>query len=216
MCAATASCTGSTRQLALPGGQQALLTDTVGFIRKLPAQLIAAFRATLEEIAEADLVLHVLDASHPTVVEQSQTVLETLVALRAANRPRLTVLNKIDLLDKGAEEVPALAQELGLAGNYVAISARAVAGLDQLLRYIAREIQGGMAPLEALIPYDHGELVALWHEHGVVEREEHEETGTRITGRLPTALVARVAPFQLRGRERAVGVRRSGERRAKQ
>jgi len=197
-----------TRELALPGGQELLLTDTVGFIRKLPPQLVAAFRATLEEIAEADLVLHVLDASHPAVVEQSQTVLETLVQLRAANRPRLTVLNKVDQLDDPAAEVPALAHELGLSGGYVAISAREGRGLDQLLEAIRDELQGRMAALEAVIPYEHGELAALWHQHGVVEREDHEEGGTRMVGRLPAALAARFAPFQVRRRrERAVGER---------
>jgi GTP-binding protein HflX len=201
-----------TRQLALPGGQELLLTDTVGFIRKLPPQLVAAFRATLEEIAEADLVLHVLDASHPAAVEQSQTVLETLVQLRAANRPRLTVLNKVDQLDDPAAEVPALARELGLAGGYVAVSAREGRGLDRLLEAIRDELQGRMTPVEALIPYEHGELAALWHQHGVVEREQHEEGGTRIVGRLPAALAARLAPFEVRRRrERAVGERRRRE-----
>ena len=191
-----------TRQLELPGGQQILLTDTVGFIQKLPTQLIAAFRATLSEVTEADLLLHVVDVSHPNVVEQVQTVLETLITLRAANRPCLTVLNKIDLLEQGEEDVAEIARDLGLAGNYVAISAEHGWNLDQLFMCITDMIQQSMLPVEAFVPYARNDLVALWHRHGVIEQEQHEAEGTRIRGRLPEMLVESFAPFRP-GREQA-------------
>ena len=104
-----------TRRLRLPAGGTALLTDTVGFIHKLPAQLVAAFRATLEELAEADLLLHVVDITHPNTAEQSQTVEDTLTALGLTEKPRITVLNKVDLLyrrDGGTIEGPRSLEEL--------------------------------------------------------------------------------------------------------
>src|SRR5262249_31324196 len=88
----------TTRRVTLPGGQHVLFTDTVGFIQKLPTELVAAFRATLEEIREATLLLHVLDITHPNAEQQTQTVLDTLKELDADNRPILTVLNKVDKL----------------------------------------------------------------------------------------------------------------------
>jgi len=195
----------TTRQLELSGGQQVLLTDTVGFIHKLPTQLVAAFRATLEEINEADLLLHVVDTSHPNVAEQTQTVLETLIALRAANRPRLTVLNKIDLLEHAEEDAANVARSLGLAGNYVAVSVGQGWNLDGLLRCISAELRQGMVAIEALLPYARSDLVSLWHQHGVIEREEHQGEGTRLSGRLPNQLIAQISPFQVR-RQRATGV----------
>src|SRR5581483_11183563 len=125
----------TTRQIELPGGQQALLTDTVGFIQKLPTQLVAAFRATLEEIREADLQLHVLDITHPNASQQTDTVLETLKELRAGERPIITVLNKVDLLSGVDEhEVGRLAGELGLPDDYVAVSAERGWGTEALLK----------------------------------------------------------------------------------
>ncbi len=197
-----------TRQLDLPGGQQILLTDTVGFIQKLPTQLVAAFRATLEEINEADLLLHVVDGSHPNAIEQVHTVLETLIELRAANRPRLTVLNKLDQLEGGEESAAEIARDLGLSGNYVAISAQQGWNIDELLSCITSNLQQNMLPAEVLLPYDRSDLVAFWHRHGAIEQEQHEEGGTRIKGRLPAPLIDQIAPFLVRRqRTRTVGTR---------
>src|SRR5207237_3709634 len=111
------------RRLALPGGGSAVLTDTVGFIQKLPTQLVAAFRATLEELADADLLLHVVDAAHPRAAEQVAAVDETLAELDLRGKPILLVLNKADLLD---------GRPLPVADEEVLVSARAGRGLDAL------------------------------------------------------------------------------------
>jgi GTPase len=186
-----------TRQAALPGGRQVLFTDTVGFIQKLPTQLVAAFRATLEEIHEADLLLHVLDSTHPNARAQAETVLETLEDLGAGYRPRLTVLNKVDLrTDTQPAAIEELVWRLGLPDDYVAVSAREGWNLDGLLERVDAMLTGQMADVTALIPYSRGDLVALWRQHGVIAEEDHLEEGTRLVGSLPKALVAQVEPFR--------------------
>ena len=188
----------TTRQIDLPGGQQVLLTDTVGFIQKLPTQLVAAFRATLEEIREADVLLHVLDITHKNASQQTDTVLETLKELRAGERPIITVLNKVDMLEGVDEsEVGRLAGELGLPDDYVAVSAQREWGLETLLKRIEDTLGERMAALEAFIPYRRNDLVALWHQHGVIESEEYEADGTRVAGRIPRAIARQLAPFQV-------------------
>ena len=186
----------TTRQVNLPGGQQMLLTDTVGFIQKLPTELVAAFRATLEEIKEADLLLHVLDITHANASQQTQTVLNTLKELGAADKPLLTVLNKVDLLDGVDEdEVLRLAQELGLPDDHIAVSSRRGWGLDELRRRIELAISERMAAVSAFIPYKRNDLLALWHERGLIEAERFEEEGTYVEGRLPHALVGYITSF---------------------
>jgi GTPase len=190
----------TTRQIALPGGQEVLLTDTVGFIQKLPHDLVAAFRATLEEIGQADLLLHVLDITHANAEQQTQTVLDTLQELHADGRPMLTVLNKVDRLDGVDEaEVGRLAGELGLPDDYVAVSAQQGWGLEALLKRIEATIGERMATVEAFIPYRRNDLVALWRQRGVVEEERYEADGTYIAGRLPAAVAGQVAQFQVNG-----------------
>jgi GTP-binding protein HflX len=132
-----------TRRLALPGGKQFLLTDTVGFIHKLPLSIVAAFRATLEELAEADLLLHVVDITHNDAAEQFQTVQEILSDLGLANKPQLTVLNKMDKVADSQREVNKLALNMAVKppDNYsVAISALKCWGLDKLLNKIATSL----------------------------------------------------------------------------
>jgi GTPase len=196
-----------TRQATLPGGRQVLFTDTVGFIQKLPTQLVAAFRATLEEIHEADLLLHVLDGTHPNARAQAETVLETLEDLGAGYRPRLTVLNKVDRRpDWQAAEIEELAWRLGLPDDYVAVSALTGSNLDGLLERVDAMLTRQMVEVAALIPYARGDLLALWRQQGVIVEEEHLAEGTRVVGRLPEALVAQVEPFRPgRGRARTVG-----------
>jgi GTP-binding protein HflX len=193
----------TTRQIALPGGQELLLTDTVGFIQKLPHDLVAAFRATLEEIGEADLLLHVLDITHENAEQQTQTVLETLKELHADERPLLTVLNKVDRLDGVDEaEVGRLAGALGLPEDYVAVSARRGWGLEALLKRLEQTLGERMAPVEAFIPYKRNDLVALWRQRGVVDEERYEAEGTHISGRLPATIAGQIAPFQVNGNHR--------------
>ena len=189
----------TTRQIGLPGGGEALLTDTVGFIQKLPTQLVAAFRATLEEITEADLLLHVLDITHPNAQEHAQTVQKTLKDLKADDKPILTVLNKVDLLDGVDEaEVGQIAEKLGMPADYVAVSAARGWGIDALLARIESTLGGAMAELDALIPYRRNDLVALWHARGVIDEESYEEAGTRIQGRIPAPLMGELEQFTVR------------------
>jgi GTP-binding protein HflX len=186
----------TTRQIELPGGQQVLLTDTVGFIQKLPTQLVAAFRATLEEISEANLLLHVLDITHPNAQEQAQTVEMTLAELGVTNKPILTVLNKVDSIAGVDEaEVGRLAEELGMPSDHIAVSAQRAWGLATLLTRIEAALAEMMAPLDALIPYNRNDLVALWYERGLIECEEFEAEGTHIQGRLPSSLTSQFAHF---------------------
>lgn len=186
----------TTRQIELPGGQQLLLTDTVGFIQKLPTQLVAAFRATLEEINEADLLLHVLDITHPNAQEQAQSVEATLTELGVAGKTTLVVLNKVDLMQGiGEAEVGELAAELGMPADYVAVSAQRGWGLDSLKARIEQALAAQMVPFHACIPYNRNDLVALWHQRGLIEQEEYVGEGTRISGRLPVELVRQFAAY---------------------
>jgi len=177
----------TTRRVQLPGGGVALFTDTVGFIQKLPTQLVAAFRATLEEVTEADLLLHVLDVTHPQVMRQAEAVRKTLAEIGAADKPIVSALNKIDRLP-----IPdAILSLLAEFPDSVAISALHREGLEVLLTHIERALETQMTWLDVLIPYELGELVDLFHRRGLIKREEHTEAGTRIVGRVPRALVGR-------------------------
>jgi GTP-binding protein HflX len=186
----------TTRRTELPSGHAVLLTDTVGFIQKLPTELVAAFRATLEEVTQADLLLHVVDASHPNVDEQVAAVEEVLEELDAGDKPVITALNKIDRLDRADPTVEArLLAGLRDYPNAVAISARNGAGLDQLLQRIDAVLYRQMAPVDVLIPYERGDLVALAHTHGFVESEDHLAQGVHLHARLPLQLAGRYADY---------------------
>ena len=173
----------TTRLVTLPGNQEALLTDTVGFIQKLPTRLIAAFHATLEEVIDADLLLEVVDISHENAIEQSETVNEVLHELEADEKPRVTALNKIDLLDDPSEV------DTSLYPHAVAVSALQKVGLDALLAQIAQVLAASMEEVQVIIPYNKSELVELFHRRGRVEQEEHRSNGTFIAGRIPRSLL---------------------------
>ena len=173
----------TTRHITLPGNQEALLTDTVGFIQKLPTRLIAAFRATLEEVIDADLLLEVVDISHENAIEQSETVNEILHELEAGEKPRVTALNKVDLLDEPSEV------DTSLYPHAVAVSALQKVGLDALHAQIAQVLAANMEAVQVIIPYDKSELVELFHRRGRVELEEHRPNGTFIAGRIPRSLL---------------------------
>ncbi len=186
----------TTRQVLLPGNIVALMTDTVGFIQKLPPQLIAAFRATLEEIEEADVLLHVVDVTHRNAQEHAQTVEQTLRELGVADKPILTVLNKIDLLEGAtAEDVGQIAAEMGLPKDIMAVSAARGWGLQTLGERIVETLARHMVRVDAYIPYQRNDLVALWRQRGVIEVEEFGSEGAHIVGRLPPALAPQFACF---------------------
>jgi len=182
----------TTRKMTLPSGREALITDTVGFIQKLPTDLVAAFRATLEEILEADLILHVVDASHPNASEQAAVVEEVLDDLGAGHIPVVIAFNKIDLLPE-RQPPPELVEDYPEA---VFISALKGAGLDDLLAHIEALLIARMQPIQALIPYGQGDLVDLFHTFGVVDEVTHEGEGVRIRGRLPLSLVGRFEQYE--------------------
>jgi len=180
----------TTRHLVLPSHQEILLSDTVGFIQKLPTKLIAAFRATLEEVSEADVLLEVVDISHENAIEQSQTVSEILGELHANEKPRVTALNKIDLVEDPSEI------DLSLFPNAVPISAREGRGFDALLTKIGEVVAAEMKPMLVRIPYEASELVELFHRRGRVREEQHTDDGTLIEGSLPQALHPLFERFQ--------------------
>ena len=176
----------TTRQLELPTGETVLLTDTVGFIQKLPTDLVAAFRATLEEIAEADLLLHVIDGSHENAENQRTTVLKTLEEIGAGEIPILNVYNKIDLLDsQSLEQLKDNADPLSLF-----ISTWERAGFDELTTAISAGVMQGFERVQVLLPYNVGRLVSMFHEKGHVEGLGHSEDGVFITGLLPVQLLS--------------------------
>lgn len=192
----------TTRQVTLPGGRQILLTDTVGFIQRLPTSLVAAFRATLEEIQEADILLHVLDITHRNADEQSETVLETLADLEVDEKPILTVLNKIDELegvDGGGIEH--MAEEMNLPADYIPVSAERSWGLEKLQERIEEALGGQMTQLTALIPYTRNDLVALWRQRGIINNEEYQDQGVALAGRLPIQLLSQFTPFRVEAAE---------------
>ena len=177
--------------MELPGGHTALFTDTVGFIQKLPTELVAAFRATLEEIAEADLLLHVVDVTHPNASAQSNSVHETLSEIEASHIPVLTILNKIDRL-----ESPESAQSyLTDFPNAVAISALKGLGIDYLLESISRKLFESFSPVSVRLPYKEGALISMFHELGQIDKLEHTRGGVTIEGKIPDRLIARYKPY---------------------
>jgi GTP-binding protein HflX len=184
----------TTRRLELPGGYQALLTDTVGFIQKLPTTLVAAFQATLEEIAESDLLLHVVDISHPNAMNQAESVQQTLEEINASHVPIITVLNKIDRLSD-PESARRVVEHFPQA---VAISARTGDGIGDLLARIHNGLYETLTPTLVRLPYQQGQLISLFHEFGQVDRLEHGRKGVLIQGRIPGRLVAQFKPWQIK------------------
>jgi GTP-binding protein HflX len=183
----------TTRRIRLPHGKEVLFSDTVGFIQKLPTQLIAAFRATLEEVTEANLMLHVVDITHPNALEQAEAVEDTLAELEATTAPIITVLNKIDAFTGDAEAMQAVLAE---HPDSVAVSAKTAVGIEALLARIERVLEEFMIPIEVDIPYANGNLVSLLYEQGIVETESHDESGTHMVARLTRLLAATFKRFE--------------------
>jgi len=185
----------TTRRVALPSGKKALITDTVGFIQKLPTDLVAAFRATLEEVGEADLLLHVADVSDRNLMAKIEAVHEVLDDIGAAGKPMVLALNKVDLVDpetllREGSDVwvgPSLMDQLSARHKHVVpISAEQGVGIEDLLDVVEQALRDELAPCEAVIPYAAGELVHTWHEYGIVDGESYEADGVHLRGRVPT------------------------------
>jgi GTPase len=180
----------TTRRLGLPTGREVLLTDTVGFIQKLPTDLVAAFRATLEEVTEADVIVQVLDVSSPTVLEQAATVEQVLSDLGAKDKPRVVALNKVDLLGPSARRRAIGAISSRYPGA-VAISATQRTGFGELLTAVDRSSRGDTVDFEILVPYGKESVLATLRKVGGVERTEYAEGGTRAWGWVPRHLAGR-------------------------
>jgi GTP-binding protein HflX len=181
----------TTRRVDFPGGQFALFTDTVGFIQKLPTTLVAAFRATLEEIAEADLLIHVVDVTHINAQAQAKAVYQTLEDIDADHIPVLIALNKIDLLN----DADGARKALEYFPNSVAISALTGEGIDDLLKSVNGILFEKFVDISLWLPYKEGALISLFHEQGHVDMVEHGDDGIQITGLIPNRLLARYSPY---------------------
>ena len=181
----------TTRRLRLPTNQSVLLTDTVGFIRKLPHRLVEAFKATLEEVVQADLLLHVVDASHPQAVEQITAVNAVLEEIGAAGRPTLMVFNKIDRLISG-ELRHRLAEQLP---NTVAVSAKTGEGFPALLAELGSQLRPTREFLELKVPHSESAVIARLHAVGQVVERDYNGADARFKARIPPHLHAEFAPF---------------------
>ncbi|MGI8776558.1 MAG: GTPase HflX [Acidimicrobiales bacterium] len=211
----------TTRRLDLPGGERVLVTDTVGFVRKLPHQLVEAFRSTLEEVGEADLLVHVVDAAAPDPEFQIDAVRTVLAELGADQVPELLAFNKADRLpagggrngddsagdrrdDRGDDsagddsagfDVVVKRIEARHPGS-VLVSAHTGAGVDDLLSAIGERLRTLTNVVELVVPYDRGEVVAALHRYGEVLSEDHEDAATRLRVRLDASDLARFDEFR--------------------
>ena len=181
----------TTRRTVVGNGVTILLSDTVGFVNKLPPTLVAAFRATLEELSDADVLLHVADIAHPNLHERLAVVDETLASLELGERPRVLVLNQVDRLhgEEGAALREALAAEFPRA---VCVSATTGEGLDLLRARLADAAAASWRRIRTMLPYRHGALVQRIRVRGALKRAEYEEGGIRIEADVPPELAAEI------------------------
>ena len=187
----------TTRQLDLPNKQQAILTDTVGFIQRLPHQLVAAFQSTLEEVVEADVLLHVIDVSHELYKEQSNAVYHVLDQIGAKDKTIITVYNKIDKLPADSALPTRLAQE----ENSICISAKANINLDKLLELIAENLKLKAVEEYFLIPYSDSAAAARLHNVGTVLEQEYLAEGTKLKVRLAADQLGEFEKYLSKGEE---------------
>src|SRR3989454_1915237 len=178
------------RRIALPGGRKATLSDTVGFIRKLPHDLVEAFKSTLEEVARADLILHVADASAPDAGEQMQAVREVLVDIGAGLIPEVLALNKWDLLPEAQR-----ARLLRRVPDAVAVSALTGEGLEDLLRAMADTLPSPPVQVQLLIPFDRPAILPMLYDRAEVLSTEEGPEGMAVEARVFEAELAKVREF---------------------
>jgi GTP-binding protein HflX len=178
------------RRAETPSGRLYTLADTVGFVRHLPHHLVEAFRSTMEEVGDADLILHVVDGSHPDPEEQLAAVREVIRDVGATKVPEIVVINKADAADPLT-----LQRLLRVEKRSIAVSARSGQGIQELLALIDNELPRPSVEIEALVPYTHGKLVARTHTEGEVISEEHTPEGTLLKARVHEELAADLAPY---------------------
>lgn len=182
----------TTRRLDLPGGEVVLLSDTVGFVRNLPHQLVEAFKSTLDEVAEADLLIHVVDASGPHPEQNIRAVNSVLDEIGATDVPQILVFNKSDLA--WPDDVTSYLERYD---GSVAVSAVTGEGIPQFLRTLGDRLRALTNVVEFFVPYERGDVLAAIHREGEVLVESHEETGTRLRARLDQAATGKYAPFSV-------------------
>ena len=172
----TPRCAGS----SFPTGRTVLVSDTVGFVRRLPHELVEAFRSTLEDVSRASLLIHVVDAADPDPDGQIDAVRVVLRQIGAGTVDELVVINKIDVAE------PVMVERLAaLHPGSVTISAETGTGIDRLLDAVASMLEGATTLVDLVVPYDRGDVVARLHEMGEVVGEDHVATGTRLRVKLP-------------------------------
>ena len=171
------------RRTTTPTGREYTVTDTVGFVRHLPHQLVEAFRSTLEEVSESDLILHVVDGSDDDPEGQITAVREVLAEIGAHHVPEIIVINKADAADP--ETIARLQRR---EPHSIVVSAKTGAGIEQLLGMIEHDLPRSAVEVDVVVPYDRGDLVARAHKDGEVLGVDHTETGTRLKARVPQSL----------------------------
>ena len=176
----------------LPGGRNILITDTVGFIQKLPTTLVAAFRATLEEIRDADILLHVVDISHMNANLQAESVLRTLVEIGADHIPIVTALNKIDLIRDELD----IQDAVDRYDRSVPISAIHGTGTDLLLTVLENELYTELGSITVSLPYQLGRLISIFHDQGQIEATTYEDDCVILSGQLPKHLLHEFEPYR--------------------
>lgn len=189
----------TTRRVDLPSGKEVLFTDTVGFIQKLPTQLVAAFRATLEEVNEADVLIHVTDVSDRNVLQKVEAVEGVLKEIEVAGKPTILALNKVDLVDPDTDMAASgnqfvtrhsvLDQLSARYDHIVSISAQQGVGIEELLSTVEAILTEEMVELEAVLPYQASDILNLWHKQGIVTAQSFRARGVEVRGKLPKWLV---------------------------
>jgi GTP-binding protein HflX len=180
------------RKSVTEDGRPYTFTDTVGFVRNLPHQLVEAFRSTLEEVADADVIVHVVDASHPDPASQLATVRDVIGEVDGRDIPEIVAFNKSDLIDDNQRLLLR-----GLEPSGVFVSARTGEGVEELLARIAEVLPAPSLEVELLVPYDRGDIVSILHSRGVVTATEYVEGGTHVTARIAPADESLVAEFRV-------------------
>ncbi|HQZ34428.1 MAG TPA: GTPase HflX [Ilumatobacteraceae bacterium] len=179
----------TTRRLSLPGGEPVLLTDTVGFVRRLPHGLVEAFKSTLEVASLADFLVHVVDCAAPDPEGQINAVREVLGEIDALKVPELLVFNKVDVAPEVAGELQARHQ------GSVALSAQTGEGVERFLEVLGDRLRSITAVVELLVPYERGDVLAAIHREGEVVSTLHDTDGVRVRARLADASVGRLSEF---------------------
>jgi GTPase len=178
------------RKATSPSGLAFTLTDTVGFVRQLPHQLVEAFRSTLEEVGQADIIVHVVDAAHPDPGAQLATVRDVIADVGARDVPEIVVFNKADLVDPGTT-----LQLRGLQPDALFVSAKTGEGIELLMARIDELLPRPTVPMSLLVPFDRGDIVAGLHSSAIVESVSYTEEGTQLSVLVEPAMVTTLAEF---------------------